>query len=207
MSFDLIDALYRSRLTLMKILEMRGYEVEAYSRFSPRDMQAMAVNLPAAGFTVPHKTSDKKCTVIYLQTRLTRKVGVITDRFEEEGKEAPDYEKMDLIVMTQEPIKELHHVLALDLWTEKKLRAAFFCIHNIINNPMDHILVPPHERVTPEEQEAVLAKVTAKSQLPVIRFHLDPIGRILGLVPGEIVKITRPSPSAGVYTIYRVCVP
>ena len=207
MSFDLIDALYRSRVTLMKVLKLRGYEVDAYARFSPRDMQAMAVNLPAAGFTVSHKSEDKKCTVIYQQTRLTRKVATIIDRFEEEGKPIPDYDKMDLIVMTMEPIKELHHLLSLELWTEKKLRTAFFCIYNIINNPMDHILVPPHERVTPEEYEAVMSKVTNKSQLPVIRFHLDPIGRILGLVPGEIVKVTRPSPSAGVYTIYRVCVP
>ncbi len=207
MSFDLIDALYRSRVTLMKILALRGYEIDAYSRFSPRDMQAMAVNLPAAGFTVSHTTDDRKCTVIYQQTRLTRKVSSITDRFEEEDKPAPDYEKMDLIVLTMEPIKELHHLLALELWTEKKLRASFFCIYNIISNPMEHILVPPHERVSPEEQEAVMSKVTSRSQLPVIRFHLDPIGRILGLVPGEIVKITRPSPSAGVYTIYRVCAP
>jgi DNA-directed RNA polymerase subunit H (RpoH/RPB5) len=207
MNFDLIDALYRSRVTLMQFLQLRGYEVDAYTRFSPRDMRAMAVNLGAAGFTVSHKSDDRKCTVIYQQTRLTRKVSAITDRFEEEDKPVPDYEKMDLIVLTMEPIKELHHILALELWTEKKLRTSFFCIYNIISNPMDHIIVPPHERVSPEEYEAVMSKVTSKSQLPVIRFHLDPIGRILGLVPGEIVKITRPSPSAGVYTIYRVCAP
>ena len=46
-----------------------------------------------------------------------------------------------------------------------------------------------------------------KLNLPVIRFHEDIIGRILGLIPGSIVKITRPSPSAGEYVLYRVCVP
>lgn len=207
MSFDFVDALYRSRVTLMKILEMRGYEVTAYNRFSPRDMQAMAVNLPAAGFTVSHKTEDRKCMVVYQQQRMTKKVLAILDKFDDSEGE-PDYEKMDLIVLlTTEPVRDLHHQLALELWSEKKLRASFFCIYNIISNPIDHILVPKHERITQEEQEAVLAKVIHKSQLPAIRFHLDPIGRILGLVPGEIVKITRSSPSAGIYTVYRVCAP
>jgi DNA-directed RNA polymerase subunit H (RpoH/RPB5) len=191
----------------MKILEMRGYEVTAYNRFSPRDMQAMAVNLPAAGFTVSHKTEDRKCMVVYQQQRMTKKVLAILDKFDDSEGE-PDYEKMDLIVLlTTEPVRDLHHQLALELWSEKKLRASFFCIYNIISNPIDHILVPKHERITQEEQEAVLAKVIHKSQLPAIRFHLDPIGRILGLVPGEIVKITRSSPSAGIYTVYRVCAP
>lgn len=216
MSFDFVDALYRSRITLMKILEMRGYEVTTYNRFSPRDMQAMAVNLPAAGFTVSHKTEDKKCVVVYQQQRMTKKIQAILDKFEDldGGGDAagpdgePNYEKFDLIVMlTTEPVRDLHHQLALELWSDKKLRASFFCIYNIISNPIEHILVPKHERITVEEQEAVLAKVIHKSQLPAIRFHLDPIGRIIGLVPGEIVKITRASPSAGVYTVYRVCAP
>ena len=42
--------------------------------------------------------------------------------------------------------------------------------------------------------------------LPMIRFHEDIIARILGLVPGDIVKITRPSPQSGEYESYRVCV-
>jgi len=30
---------------------------------------------------------------------------------------------------------------------------------------------------------------------------------VMGLLPGDIVKITRASPSAGEYTSYRVCSP
>jgi DNA-directed RNA polymerase subunit H (RpoH/RPB5) len=33
------------------------------------------------------------------------------------------------------------------------------------------------------------------------------IARVMGLAPGDIVKITRPSPSAGEYVSYRICVP
>jgi DNA-directed RNA polymerase subunit H (RpoH/RPB5) len=33
------------------------------------------------------------------------------------------------------------------------------------------------------------------------------VARILGLLPGDIVKILRPSPSAGEYISYRICSP
>ena len=72
-----------------------------------------------------------------------------------------------------------------------------------------HVLVPPHE-IVPEEQHAPLLEklmITSKIHLPIIRFHTDMQARWLGLVPGDIIKITRPSPSAGVYEVYRVCAP
>jgi DNA-directed RNA polymerase subunit H len=73
---------------------------------------------------------------------------------------------------------------------------------------MKHVLVPPHEKVAPAEVTELLKSMYAKkSQLPLIRFHEDPIARLLGLVPGDVVKITRPSPTAGECIMYRVCVP
>ena len=49
--------------------------------------------------------------------------------------------------------------------------------------------------------------VTSKSKLPEIKFHIDPIARCIGAVPGDIIKITRPSASSGEAIIYRVCAP
>ncbi len=107
------------------------------------------------------------------------------------------------------PLSESFHAKALTLWNTKKLRISFFLIDNLVNNPAEHVLVPKHERVPLKEQEELLKQLYAqkKQQLPWIVFHVDMQARILGLVPGDIVKITRPSPSAGYYTEYRVCAP
>jgi DNA-directed RNA polymerase subunit H (RpoH/RPB5) len=78
-----------------------------------------------------------------------------------------------------------------------------------MSNPLDHILVPKHE-IVPEEEHVELMKanyITQKGEFPIIRFHEDIIARLLGVIPGSIVKITRPSPSAGIYTTYRICAP
>lgn len=107
------------------------------------------------------------------------------------------------------PLSESFHARALTLWNTKKLRISFFLVDNLVNNPAEHVLVPKHERVPLKDQEELLKQLYAqrKQQLPWIVFHVDMQARILGLVPGDIVKITRPSPSAGYYTEYRVCAP
>ena len=76
-------------------------------------------------------------------------------------------------------------------------------------NPLKHYLVPAHE-IIPRDQHEVLMKglyITQKSQFPLIRYHDDPITRVIGAVPGDLIKITRPSPSAGEYIVYRFCTP
>ena len=41
MSFQLIDALYRSRLTVLSLLKRRGYNVTPFERFSTREVELM----------------------------------------------------------------------------------------------------------------------------------------------------------------------
>ena len=69
-----------------------------------------------------------------------------------------------------------------------------------------HRLVPKHEVLSKEEAEEVLKKYHAKPhQLPWIKAS-DPIAIILGAKPGDIVKVTSRSPTAGVYVHYRYVV-
>lgn len=66
-----------------------------------------------------------------------------------------------------------------------------------------HILVPKHEILTGEDRDKILNNYRVKPhQLPWI-LHTDPAAIAIGAVPGDIVKITRESPTAGKYTSYR----
>jgi DNA-directed RNA polymerase subunit H len=79
----------------------------------------------------------------------------------------------------------------------------------IVINPLNHVLVPKHEIVPQERHKELMDSlyVTSKSKFPEIKFHVDPIARCIGAVPGDIIKIIRPSISAGEAVIYRVCAP
>jgi DNA-directed RNA polymerase subunit H (RpoH/RPB5) len=84
---------------------------------------------------------------------------------------------------------------------------SFFNIKHLISNPARHSVVPPHRKLGNEEAEVVLQKyhVRSRGELPRIIYHVDMQARVLGLVPGDIVEIRRPSPTSGEYVIYRVC--
>lgn len=71
----------------------------------------------------------------------------------------------------------------------------------------DHILVPKHEILSEEEKEELLRTLGIRpEQLPKIRVD-DPIAKEIGAKVGDIVRIIRESPTAGVSVAYRYVVP
>ncbi len=99
--------------------------------------------------------------------------------------------------------------LAVTAW-KKKILVQFFPLGTLVTNPLNHVLQPKFEPVRDEEERKKILKfwyAKSAAQLPMIRFHSDMAARCLGLVPGEFVKITSGSLTAGEYTKYRVCQP
>lgn len=73
-------------------------------------------------------------------------------------------------------------------------------------NVLDHILVPKHERIPSEEVPKVLRELGLDpSNLPLIRAS-DPAVKAIGAKPGDLVKITRESETAGKTIVYRLVV-
>ena len=70
----------------------------------------------------------------------------------------------------------------------------------------DHIYVPKHEIISKQEAEQVLEKYNCNpTELPLI-FVTDPAIMGLGVKPGDMIKITRKSPTAGQSNYYRYVV-
>lgn len=73
-------------------------------------------------------------------------------------------------------------------------------------NLFDHELVPKHEIVPPEEREEIFKKYHATpDKFPKIRAS-DPAVRALGARPGDLIRIVRKSPTAGIAVFYRIVV-
>ncbi|MBW2989919.1 DNA-directed RNA polymerase subunit H [Candidatus Woesearchaeota archaeon] len=70
-------------------------------------------------------------------------------------------------------------------------------------DPTTHILVPEHSKLNEKEKGALLKKysITLK-ELPRIMKN-DPAIATLGAKEGDIIKITRKSPTAGESIFYR----
>jgi DNA-directed RNA polymerases I, II, and III subunit RPABC1 len=82
-----------------------------------------------------------------------------------------------------------------------------FSLSEMMFNVSRHAYVPKHEIVSdPEEVAAVMTNynIKQKAQFPVI-LRTDAMSKYLDIKIGDLVRITRPSVSAGESIVYRIC--
>jgi DNA-directed RNA polymerase subunit H len=207
MSFELIDALYRSRKTVLKLLARRGYDVVPFERFSPREVELMANAKGSLDFRAEKTADDDKsvCHVLYYyMSRFNRnKMETFMDDLKIPEEELPNTE---FIVMLNDDITDAHHIASLKHFITKKARVYFFNIYRLVNNPLEHEIQPKFEVIPEEKHDKLLEALncTTKSKLPIMRYHADVITRCLGVVPGDIIKVVRPSETIGESIVYQV---
>jgi DNA-directed RNA polymerase subunit H len=86
----------------------------------------------------------------------------------------------------------------------------FIVIENIKRlqfNILDHELVPEHTILPESEVVNIMKKynITDKIQFPDIS-RFDPVARAIGLRPGQLCHIVRPSKTAIEADYYRICI-
>jgi DNA-directed RNA polymerase subunit H (RpoH/RPB5) len=211
------DILLRSRQTLLDILEERGYDSKPYRNIAPEQILTLAEGNQRALDIVVKKRPDgpapcDRAVVVYqIQDRIRARLNTtfLRDLYgippDATGANAVS-DQDDVIVLVNEPYHESFDKTAIQAWQRRKARVSFFHIKQVVVHPGRHVLVPPHRKLGQEEGRAVLEHlhITQKSQLPLIKHH-DIQARVMGLVPGDIVEILRPSPTAGVARVYRIC--
>jgi DNA-directed RNA polymerase subunit H (RpoH/RPB5) len=110
------------------------------------------------------------------------------------------------IIIKDEPnetlINELKHIWEKD--------GIFIVIENIKRlqfNILNHVLVPLHTVLAESDVKLIMEKynITSKSLFPDIS-RFDPVARVIGLRPGQVCHIIRPSKTAIEANYYRVCI-
>jgi DNA-directed RNA polymerase subunit H (RpoH/RPB5) len=206
---DTRDLIVRSRSTILEIIENRGYNVDSYKGVSPVEIDKFAMTNTNLLQITADKIKDgfaplDRIVVLYWLEPVKNKLETELKKLWDEG--GFDVTKQELVVILSEPPHEAFALQAAKQWTLLKARISFFHLKQIISNPASHCMVPPHRKLSETECEFVMKKLKlkSKSELPHIKYH-DIQARVLGLVPGDIVEIRRPSETVGEYTLFRIC--
>lgn len=95
---------------------------------------------------------------------------------------------------------------SLKKFASKGIRIDIFHDKELLVDITEHKLVPEHRLLTQTEKQELLLRYRLKeSQLPRIQ-AVDPVARYFGLKARDVVRIERPSETAGRYITYRICI-
>jgi len=209
----LISQIYNSRRIILDLMAKQDYNVSDYANFSVNEVNSMKQNNQ---LDMLLETSDDKVNAVnpkrkiyiryYLGARLVAKnlQEVIDDLFIL----TETLKKTDtlFIIIKDEPnetlINEIKHI-----WEADGIFIVVESIKRLQFNILEHVYVPPH-RVLPETEVSEIMKkynITDKIQFPDIS-RFDPVARVIGLRPGQICHIIRPSKTAIQTDYYRICV-
>merc|ERR1711934_43669 len=200
-----VGRLLRVRKTMSKMLHDRGYVVSQ----ADRDMtlagfkEKYGENPTRETLTMLHQMRDDPSTQIFVFFEEEPKVGVKPIRRNLERMK--DENVFRAIIVVQQGLTPFAKQ-ALQNTGSSKYNVQQFLEKELLVNITEHILVPKHSLLKPTEKKMLLQKYKLKeTQLPRIQMK-DAVSRYFGLTRGDVVKIERPSETAGRYITYRLVV-
>lgn len=206
-SSQLISNLYTSRKTLLELSEIRGFDTSKHSNFSTNEIRVM-FSEKQLDFDLEGKgDNSKKAFVRYLITTKIRNNSLknyISDFLEMNEDFEPD--KSDIIIILKDKPNESLLKVVDDFYNENQIYINLFYIKSLMFNILNHEYVPDHKIISEENFKELKQNysINSRLQLPLLSKH-DAVSTALGIRPGDIVKITRPSKTAGQYVSYRCC--
>jgi DNA-directed RNA polymerase subunit H (RpoH/RPB5) len=200
-----VAQIYKSRINILDILKQRGFNVENYEGSSITEVNTM-LQEEQLDMLVKNQEKEKKVYVKYHLAKTIRPTNIyeyIEDLYnidEVLGKND------ELIIITKEPANDTMIKVLQQIWNEDKTFVTIFGLKHLQFNILRHTLVPPHRVMDDDESEEIYQKynITDKSQLPDIS-RFSPVAIAIGIRPGELCEIIRPSKTAVVSKFYRIC--
>lgn len=179
----------RSFVTIKQMLGDRGMDTSNLDAISEDELITMA-NVNKI-FVL--KVTDSYKIVYYLNTKF--KINDLVKKFEPND---------TVLLVFKEKINNLN---IRNLKDVDEVTIEIFMLKELQYNISHHHLVPKHEIMSDDEEvERMLSMYQLKrNQLPIIQ-KSDPMARYLDVKSGQVLKITRNSPSAGEAVVYRYCV-
>ena len=211
-SSSLISSIYNSRKNVLDLMEKQGYNVEDYSHFSINEVNSMKQN-NQLDMLLEKKEDDldtKRKNKIYIRYYLAKMIRpnnideMIEDLFNVEQILTKDD---TLFIIIKDDMNETLTNKLIHLWEADGIFIVMINIKRLQFNILNHALVPEHIVLNNAKVDEVMKKynILSKIHIPDIS-RFDPVAQVIGLRPGKVCQIIRPSKTSVTANYYRVCV-
>lgn len=204
-SSTIVSQVYKARNTLLAQLAKQGYEVSKLLGFSITEVGTMMKH-DQLDFMVT-RDDGRNTYVKFHHAKALRPPNVydfVDQLFKADDAVLSPTDTL-YIVANNDANDTLTRTLGL-LWQQEQLYVVVNSLAKLQYDALDHVLVPKHVVLSDTEATEVRTKYSIRkdSQLPAIS-RFDPIAIIIGLRPGQICQIIRPSRTSINATNYRFC--
>jgi DNA-directed RNA polymerase subunit H (RpoH/RPB5) len=212
-SSGIITMIHKSRETLLKLLGRQKYDTSEYEDFGVNEVHAMYTNKDAPKQMDMLMSANKGTALekkVYVKYHLGKTLRIenmqdyVDDLFTFESVLDKKTDTL-VIVIKQEMNQTLMNILN-EFWDRNRIFIIIFSLERLQFNILEHQYVPNHVILTDEEKEALFKKyniVNIKKLPDISRF--DPVAQAIGMRPGDICRIERPSKTAIISNYYRHC--
>lgn len=218
--------IFRSRYTILDMLETRGYNIDNYNSFSEKEIDTLFEQINSKVSTsselgpldilverdIPNGINDK-CLIKYRLDEKFKKSKTleqqILDIFKNNLNETDTLIILNINKIPFKKTKKESNIESFidDIYSKFNNFVQIYGIENLLFNVSKHSIVPKHEIIFTNEIKKIKEHYNIEdiNNIPTIRRE-DPQAKYIGAKPGDIVKITRPSISNINSVLYRYCV-
>jgi DNA-directed RNA polymerase subunit H (RpoH/RPB5) len=217
---SIISAIYQSRNVLLEQLGTQGYEIADYAGFSVNEVNTMKLNnqldmlLTVKDNEQKEKGKEKgekgesvrKTYVRFYLTKALRPANLqemIDDLFNVEE----ILTKNDtLFIVVKDEVNDTLVSKIRHIWESDKIFIVIQPLKRLQYNILNHVLVPPHRIMSNQEIIKIKERynIMTDAQFPDIS-RFDPVAQAIGIRPGQVCEIIRPSKTAISAPYYRIC--
>lgn len=215
---SLISQIYKSRMVILELMKKQNYHTQDYEGFSVNEVNTMKTNNQLDMILEKTVTkqgehdddNDKNNKKIYVKYYLSKSLRpsnlqeIIDDLFTVEEV----LTKQDtLLIVVKEDVNETLINTLKHIWESEKIFIVLIPLQRLQFNILEHILVPPHRVLNEAEKIAIKNRynIVNDNEFPELS-RFDPVAQAIGIRPGEICEITRPSKTAISSLYYRICI-
>lgn len=219
---SLISKIYKSRRVILDLMKKQSYNIAEYDGFSINEVNTMTTNnqldmilekVEASDSSIlkniPENIPENKNKKIYIKYYLAKALRpsnlqeMIDDLFTVEEV----LTKNDtLFVVVKDEVNDTMINTVKHIWESEKIFVVLQPLDRLQFNILEHVLVPSH-RVLSETEKLNIKKrynIINDKQFPDIS-RFDPVANAIGIRPGEVCEIIRPSKTAISAPYYRIC--